>query len=122
MRSKKMMKYVQKFAHMRHVPAGAGPPDIIHDHVADRLRAAGARVQIFRKPARHGFGHVFVLGDRQYFRFGQTAEGDAILKTDHDEDSLQETRSFGNLFHRPGGSLICLKLPPALLRRLAQIA
>jgi hypothetical protein len=27
---------------------------------------------------------MFVLSDRQNFRFGQTAEGNAILQTDHD--------------------------------------
>jgi hypothetical protein len=52
---------------------------------------------------------MFVLGDRENFFFRQAAEGNAILKTDHDRLSLHETRSFTGYCLRPGGGLIWLK-------------
>ena len=85
MRAQKMMQNMQQVLYMGAIPTLTRPSDVVHNHVANDIGASGSARQIFGEPAGYGLGHMFVLGDRQNFFFGQTAEGNAILQTDHDE-------------------------------------
>jgi hypothetical protein len=93
MSAQEMVEDVKQMPYMSGIAACACAADVIQDHVANDIVAARTARQVFRKPAGYSLGNVLVLGDRENFFFGQAAEGNAILKTDHDEHSLHETRS-----------------------------
>jgi hypothetical protein len=82
-RPQEMVQDVQQGKHMRPVAAQLGSPNIIDDHVSNRLASAFLREEVCGQRRGSNSRKVFVFGNGEYLLFGQTAQRDAIFKCDH---------------------------------------
>ena len=82
-RPQEMVQDVQQGQHMLPFEAQLGSPNIIDDHVANRLASAFLREEVCGHRRGSNSRQVFVFGDGEHLLFGQAAQRDAIFKRDH---------------------------------------
>jgi hypothetical protein len=79
----KVAKNHHEFAGVLAMAVVACITNIIENDFSHTLRAAGASHQVLRETGRCRFGNMFVLGNSQNLGFGQAAECQAILESNH---------------------------------------
>lgn len=78
-----MVEHVEEFEDMRLVSTSLGCPNVVNDHVADRIQPFLGIRQIAGEASGNDLGHMLVLGNCQDFLLTQAAHPDAVLQTNH---------------------------------------